>query len=459
MNYIVYVTSNKKFGVKKEGSNRATKTFDKKSDALKYAQELAKKSGGKVIDKTSSLETKVNKEIKKTKRKAKNKVKKFIISLIVFLIVSAISYISYRYFNYGGGNSPSNQKPQAVTGVIYDNLQFHFMQLGNNQNGDAIYIKAGETDILIDAGVSDTSTITNYMNPYIKDNKLEYVIVTHGDSDHIEGFYGSKAKPGIFYQYDVGTIIDFAYSTKKTSTYQNYLTARDEAVSKGAKHYTAKECYNEENGASRAYNLTDDISLEILWNNYYFENTTDNENNYSVITRFKYKEQYFLFTGDLEKEGETKFVEHYKGNFPSVELYKAAHHGSKTSSNDDFLNLINPRISVVSCSAGNNEYTDYYKNTFPTQDYINRIAKYTDQVYATSLYNENYKNDNIEKPLNGNIIVSSNGLEVAVASTNNLTKLKDSEWFNSIVYVDQKDKIVTKDSEGAKAKPWRTWPN
>lgn len=454
MNYIVYVTSNKKFGVKKEGSNRATKTFDKKSDALKYAQELAKKSGGKVIDKTSSLETKVNKEIKKTKRKAKNKVKKFIISLIVFLIVSAISYIGYRYFNYGGGNNPSNQKPQAVTGVIYDDLQFHFMQLGNNQNGDAIYIKAGETDILIDAGVSDTSTITSYMNPYIKDNKLEYVIVTHGDSDHIEGFYGSKAKPGIFYQYDVGTIIDFAYSTKKTSTYQNYLTARDEAVSKGAKHYTAKECYNEENGASRTYNLTNDISFEILWNNYYFENTTDIENNYSVITRFKYKEQYFLFTGDLEKEGETKFVEHYKGNFPSVELYKAAHHGSKTSSNDDFLNLINPRISVVSCSAGNNEYTDYYKNTFPAQDYINRIAKYTDQIYVTSLYSSEG-----EKPLNGNVVVSSNGDEVAVACTNNTTKLKDSEWFNSTVYVDQKDKIVTKDSEGAKAKPWRTWPN
>lgn len=328
------------------------------------------------------------------------------------------------------------------------------MQLGNNKNGDAIYIKAGETDILIDAGVSDTTTIRNYMNPYIKDNKLEYVIVTHGDSDHIEGFYGSKAKPGIFYQYKVDTIIDFAYSTKKTSIYQNYLTARDEAVSKGTKHYTAKECYNEENGASRTYNLTDDISLEILWNNYYFENTTDNENNYSVITRFKYKEQYFLFTGDLEKEGETKFVEHYKGNFPSVELYKAAHHGSKTSSNDDFLNLINPRISVVSCSAGNNQYTDYYKNTFPTQDYINRIAKYTDQVYATSLYSEES-----EKPLNGNVVVSSNGDEVAVACTNNTTKLKDSEWFNSTVYVDQKNKIVTKDSEGAKAKPWRTWPN
>ena len=447
MNYIVYVTNNKKFGVKKEGSNRATKIFDKKNDALQYAQQLAKKSGGKVIDKTSSLESKVNKEIKKTKRKAKNKVKKFIISLLLFLVVSAVSYISYRYFN------PSNQKPQAVTGIIYDDLQFHFMQLGNNKNGDAIYIKAGETDILIDAGVSDTTTIRNYMNPYIKDNKLEYVIVTHGDSDHIEGFYGSKAKPGIFYQYKIDTIIDFAYSTKKTSTYQNYLTARDEVVSKGTKHYTAKECYNEENGASRTYNLTDDISLEILWNNYYFDNTTDNENNYSVITRFKYKEQYFLFTGDLEKEGETKFVEHYKGNFPSVELYKAAHHGSKTSSNDDFLNLINPRISVVSCSAGNNEYTDYYKNTFPTQDYINRIAKYTDQVYATSLYS-----DEGEKPLNGNVVVSSNGDEVAVACTNNTTKLKDSEWFNSTVYVDNKEKIVSKDSEGAKAKPWRTWP-
>ena len=291
------------------------------------------------------------------------------------------------------------------------------------------------------------------MNPYIKDNKLEYVIVTHGDSDHIEGFYGSKAKPGIFYQYKIDTIIDFAYSTKKTSTYQNYLTARDEVVSKGTKHYTAKECYNEENGASRTYNLTDDISFEILWNNYYFENTTDNENNYSVITRFKYKEQYFLFTGDLEKEGETKFVEHYKGNFPSVELYKAAHHGSKTSSNDDFLNLINPRISVVSCSAGNPQYTQKYLNTFPTQEYINRIAKHTDQVYVTSLYSENG-----EKPLNGNIVVSSNGTSVAVSCTNNTTKLKDSEWFNSNVDITETKELPDKNHKSVETVKWRTWP-
>lgn len=455
MNYIVYITSSKKIGVKNEGSSRAIKTFDNKSEALKYAQELAKKNNGKVIDKTSSLETKINKEIKKTKKKAKNKIKKFIISLVTFLLVSAITYVFYTYFYK---DNPTTPKPDAVSGVVYEDLEFHFMQLGNNKNGDAIYIKAGDIDILIDAGVGNTSTISSYMNNYIKDNKLEYVIVTHGDSDHIEGFYGSKKNPGIFYQYDVDTIIDFAYTTKTTNVYDNYIIARENAVSKGAKHYTAKECYNEENGASRIYKLTDNISMEILWNYYYFENTTDNENNYSVITRFKYNDQYFLFTGDLEKDGEKKFVEHYSGNFPSVELYKAAHHGSKTSSNEDFLNLINPRISVVSCSAGNPEYTPKYKNTFPTQDYINRIAKYTDQVYATSLYNENYKNDNIEKPLNGNIIVSSNGTEVAVASTNNLTKLKDSEWFNSTIYINDEEEIVAKDTKNAKAVICRTWP-
>ena len=455
MNYIVYLTSSKKYGVKKEGSSRATKTFDSKSEALKYAQNLANKNGGKVIDKTSSIENKVNKTIKKEKKKAKKKFKKFIISLVTFVLVSAITYVFYHYFYK---DSPTAPKPEAISGVVYDDLQFHFMQLGNNKNGDAIYIKAGETDILIDAGVEDTSTISHYMNNYIKDNKLEYVIVTHGDSDHIEGFYGSKKNPGIFYQYDVNYIIDFSYTTKSTNVYNNYLIARENAISKGAKHYTAKECYNEENGALQTYQLTDNISLEILWNNYYFENTTNKENNYSVITRFKYNDQYFLFTGDLEKEGEKKFVEHYKGNFPSVELYKAGHHGSKTSSNENFLKLINPRISVVSCSAGNQEYTDYYQNVFPTQDYINRIAKYTDQVYATSLFNKTYEEDNKEKPLNGNIIVSSNGTEVAVASTNNLTKLKDSEWFNSMVYIDEKGNVVAEGTANAKKVPWRTWP-
>ena len=457
MNYIVYKTKNNRYAVKKEGGNKAIKIFSNKNDAFNYAKNLADKSGGRVID-TVVINNAV-KEIKKRSKKSKT-FKIVIIVILVIAILSAISYLCYYFIvknkdknNNSNNNSSNSLTTQPNTAIIYDDLQFHFMQLGNNKNGDAIYIKAGENDILIDAGVSDTEKITSYMNKYVKDNKLEYVIVTHGDSDHIEGFYGSKAKPGIFYQYQVDNVIDFTYTTKTTTTYNNYVTARENVVKKGAKHYTAKECFNEENGAKRSYDLTSNISMEILWNNYYFENTTNNENNYSVITRFKYNDKYFLFTGDLEKEGEQKFVEYYSTtSFPDVSLYKAGHHGSKTSSNADFLSLIKPEICVVSCSAGNEEYTHNYLNVFPTQDFISRISNYTNQVYATSLYSKEG-----EKPLNGNIIVSSNGSDVSVSCSNNNTKIKDSEWFNSTIYVDDKNIIVTSDIVNSKAVVYRKW--
>lgn len=457
MNYVIYLTSNKKYGVKKEGGKRALKTFDDKKDAYAYASSLAKKGNGKVIDQTILSSNSPSKK----KKTSKKKIQKIILTLVViFIVIPLLSYIGYRLGLITPPTSSSNSIQTPIEGTVYEEFQMHFMQLGNNYNGDAIYIKAGENDILIDAGVRDTSTIKKYMNQYVKDNKLEYVIVTHGDADHIEGFIGTKNEPGIFDSYAVDVVIDSSYTTKTTATYQNYVSLRDAT---GAKHYTAKDCYNEENGAKRIFTLAPDLEMEILWNKYYFEDTTSDENNYSVVTRFRYKNQYFLFTGDLEKEGEKAFVEHYKNEkegFP-VALYKAGHHGSPTSSNSDFLNLIQPSMVVVSCSAGNSEYTANYKNVFPSQDFVTRIKDYTDQVYVTS-----YGMDSEEKPMNGNIIVSCAGEDVALAASNNLTKLKDTEWFNSKIYVDDKNNFVsqkgrkdyfTKDSENVHEVPFRVW--
>ena len=92
-----------------------------------------------------------------------------------------------------------------VEDVCYDEFQIHFMMLGNDAAGDCTYIKAGDTDILIDAGSTKESYITTsaYINKYCKDKKLEYVVATHGDADHIYAF------PKFFQNYEVDTVIDF----------------------------------------------------------------------------------------------------------------------------------------------------------------------------------------------------------------------------------------------------------
>ena len=69
---------------------------------------------------------------------------------------------------------------------------YSFLELGNYYAGDSVYIKAGEVDILIDAGsrASSSTTIHNYIKEYCTDRKLEYVIATHAHQDHIAGFVG-----------------------------------------------------------------------------------------------------------------------------------------------------------------------------------------------------------------------------------------------------------------------------
>lgn len=470
MKYIVFKTSSGKYGVKKEDGVRAIKTFDDEKEAKEYAEKMTKKSNQNTKTNTKKNNSSkqnddlITKKVKKQTKKAKRKIKKLIITIIILLVASLLSFVFYKYIYpmLPISSSSSFNPSEANIGTIYDDFQIHFMQIGNNKNGDAIYIKAGDNDILIDAGASNTSTIKNYMDKYVKDNKLEYVIVTHSDSDHLEGIVGTKANPGILDSYEIDTLIDFNYVFNETQLYKNYVEKRSNLVSENKiKHLTVAECLDNGNKDEASYDLGNGISMNILYNKYYFE-PSKNNNDHLVITLFKYNNHNFLLTGDLEEDGEKAFVEHYKNkNFPNVDLYKAGHHGSKTSSNAEFLSLIKPSICVASCSAGNPEYTNNYLNVFPTQDFVTRISKYTDQVFATS-----YGMDSEEKPLNGNVIVSCDGNSTAVACSNNVTLLKDTEWFNSKIYVKEdntftsgkaKKDYFTKDTKGTKEVPFRIW--
>ncbi len=369
------------------------------------------------------------------RRKSKKKTSaKSIFLSILFLIIIIAGY--YVYNNY-------IKKPQPVI-EAKGAISFHFMMLGNSNAGDSIYIKAGENDILIDAGSREDSIddIKNYIDNFVTDNKLEYVIATHAHEDHIAGF--AKDNGSIFDLYECGTIIDFPLTDKTTQTYNRYVAERDAEVENGAKHYTALECYYNQNGAQRIYNLSDDgnIRFEVLYN-YYYENSSNDKNNYSVCIMFYHGERQFLFTGDLEKDGENKLAQKY--DFTQVELYKAGHHGSRTSSNDCLLKEIKPKMCVVCCCAGSVEYTDNLSRTFPTQDMIDRIARYTDKVYVpitieiqqtkgtetpNDITDDDYENKGEYKLLNGNIVIISDAEKGVYAEcSNNNTLLKDTEWF------------------------------
>ena len=333
-----------------------------------------------------------------------------------------------------GGEIPDDETPDDGTPddetPTTAQIDFHFLELGNKYTGDCTYIKAGDTDILIDAGSRKDSakTITSYVDKYCADGVLEYVIATHADQDHIAAFVGSNGS-GIFDYYKIGTLIDFPRSDKTTQIYSDYKTKRSSIIAKGTQHYTALEWWKEEKGLTRSIEIADGITMNVLYQKYY-ETSTGDENDYSVCVMFSQGDNHYLFTGDLEEKGEASLVA--SNDLPKVKLYKGGHHGSKTSSTPALMAKIQPEVVCVCCCAGSSEYNALPENTFPTQIFVNKVAPYTDKIYVTSLAinDANGKTTGVTS-MNGNIVVSSKGQEVTVNCSNNNTILKETEWFKA----------------------------
>ena len=227
--------------------------------------------------------------------------KVFVAFLLIAILIGGGAYYYFAIYK--------KQTPALAEGQ----LSIHFLELGNNYTGDCVYIKAGDTDIIVDGGsrTSSVSTIRGYVDQYVNDGKLEYVIITHAHQDHIAAWGGDNTNGSLFDFYDVSTIIDFSLANSTSGIYTKYLEKRDAEVENGAKHYTALECYNNQNGAQREYTISDGITLQFLYN-YYYENTTSNENNYSVCFMINQGSNHYLFTGDLEEGAEKKLVQNFR---------------------------------------------------------------------------------------------------------------------------------------------------
>ena len=200
------------------------------------------------------------------------------------------------------------------------------------------------------------------------------------------------------------------------------MRARRIFAKEGAKHYTALECWKGENGAQRSYTLAEGVTLNILYQKFYEEETSD-ENDYSVCMLLSQGDNHYLFTGDLEEDGEESLVAN--NTLPKVKLFKAGHHGSYTANTTALLSVIEPEIVCVCCCCGTDEYTKDVANQFPSQTFINNVAPYTDKIYVTSI------TDGADgfTSCNGNIVVKSTGGEVTVNCSSNNTIFKETQWF------------------------------
>jgi len=203
--------------------------------------------------------------------------------------------------------------------------EIHFIDIGQ---GDATLIKCGGQTMLIDAGDNDKGTqVQLYLEKQGVD-RLDYLVLTHPDADHIGG------ADVIITKFDIDSVFMSDYE-KDSKTYRDVIQALD------YKHLTWSV---PEPGES--YPLGTGTITFLAPNDSYSD-----PNNASVALMFQNGENRFLFTGDAQEEAEEDILA--AGMSVAADVYKAGHHGSDTSSCQDFLDAVRPTYAVISCGEGN----------------------------------------------------------------------------------------------------------
>ncbi|MGN0515054.1 MAG: DNA internalization-related competence protein ComEC/Rec2 [Lachnospiraceae bacterium] len=230
--------------------------------------------------------------------------------------------------------------------------------------GDCIHITSSGKHLLIDGGSSDVKNVGKYrIIPYLKSqgiDELDYVVMTHGDTDHVNGLLEIMNSSNIKIKYLILPKLDAGT--------ENYEMVKNEAF---------------KNNIQVAYILAGmefncgNVSLKCLHPSSGYKYSSENE--YSVVLKASYGEFDMLFTGDLDDVAEQHLLLH--SAFDDIELLKVAHHGSKYSTSNDFLMRVKPETALISCGL-NNKYGHPHEETMERLKYIGANVMRTDECGA-----------------------------------------------------------------------------
>ena len=229
-------------------------------------------------------------------------------------------------------------------------MEVHFIDVGQ---GDSTLICCDGHYMLIDAGDNSKGSTVRYYLKKLGIETLDYVIGTHPDADHIGGL------DVIIDNFDCKTILMPDVSSD-TATYRDVI----DAIKWTSNKITLPI-------VGTVYTLGD-ASFEILSPVHY--NYGDDKNNYSIAIMLTHGDKRFILTGDCETEAEQDILN--SGTNLKADVYKAGHHGSNTSTSEDFISAIKPASVVISCGEGN-KYGHPHKVT------LDKIKKVGADVYRT----------------------------------------------------------------------------
>ena len=277
----------------------------------------------------------------------------YIIGVIIFIsyfynkkIISVLPILLLALFNY-------------LYSVFFSQNYLMFLDVGQ---GDSILIHSKDKTMLVDTGGvinysrekwqerKNKKSLTNYVTiPVLKKlgiRKIDYLVLTHGDFDHM----GEALK--LIKQYRVEDIY----------LNQGNFNLLEKKVIKKYRHvYQIREKEEIVLGNINIVQINKEFS---------------DENDSSSILLMYYKNKKILLTGDASKKSEEYILNKY--NIGKIDVLKIGHHGSKTSTSDELLKELRPSLAIISCGKNN-------RLNHPHQETIDKLKEYRIKYLRTDI--------------------------------------------------------------------------
>lgn len=343
----------------------------------------------------------------KKKNKREKELQKFVACLVVIIIITvivlAVFYVSNGYkFDFGFLKKESESVSVNYSEV--DNvrdLKVYFIDIGQ---GDCIFIELPDgKNMLIDTGEKRNAGKAK-IDKYLRDEKgnkvtIDYCVATHPDSDHI------GLMPYVYEQYDVlKSYRPYVYSENKSASALPYELNKGIKIKNSSNIYydyitnvnaeqTYWEFFKDDSDFSNGFTGKDGEIYEYTVNFVmpYADNLNDYQyfttpNDFSAVIMLEYADRKILFTGDIEYEtgkkgAEQSFIREFSTSNPAMvdcDVLKVAHHGSDSSTSPEFLSLVKPEYSVISCGLSN-------KHRHPLKSTLDNLVKCGSEIYRTDL--------------------------------------------------------------------------